>query len=84
MSLTELLSPERAEERRHPVEVVLDMLEGEEREAVVAALKNPAFPNRQIADALQQVGYDVTNKQVGAYRSKHRVAQFAKRAGDDQ
>jgi hypothetical protein len=76
-SLAELLAPEKARSRRHPVEVVLEMLEGEELQAVQAALGNAAFGNAQIARALREVGYDISDKQVGSYRSSRRIAQFA-------
>lgn len=77
MSLADLLAPERAAKRQNPLEAIVPDLEGEEREALVAALNNSAFTNAQISDALQSVGYEVDNKQVYWYRKKYRLGQFA-------
>lgn len=52
--------------------LILDGLEGEDRAALVTALRDPNYMHADIGDALRAEGYDITNNHVGDFRRNHK------------
>ena len=50
------------------VTLILDGLEGDDRDALITALHDPKYTHANIGDALRDEGYDITNNHVGDFR----------------
>ena len=48
--------------------IILDSIEGKNRAALVAALRDPNYGHADIGRALRAVGHDITNNAIGDFR----------------
>ena len=66
MALAERLTPSGP--RANRLSLILDGINGADRDALIAAILDADFSHANIGDALRSEGYDITNAAVGAFR----------------